>query len=114
MFTLERADGSAATTVSGFRVVGAKRIRDHDEVNCRRLSEGRHACTLGLIRASTGTGAFRIRRHRKFVVEGKMRVHNGFGHIPGVSRLPAGTYVLDLLTPGRTKHVFASIRFELR
>lgn len=43
-----------------------------------------------------------------------MRVHNGFGHIPGVSRLPAGTYVLDLLTPGRTKHVFASIRFELR
>src|SRR5215218_1138449 len=56
-FTLERADGSTATTVSGFRVVGAKRIRDHDEVNCRRLSEGRHACTLGLIRASTGTGA---------------------------------------------------------
>jgi hypothetical protein len=113
-YTLERGDGSTATTASGLRVYGARRIRDATEVNCRRLPRDRHACTVGLIYAVTATIRFRVRQGRKVVIEDRLRSRNGFGRLPGVSRLPTGSYLLELLRPVRAQPVFARVRFTLR
>jgi hypothetical protein len=111
-YTLERADGSTTSTTSGFEVRGPRRIRDHNELTCRRLPTGRHACTVGLKFAESGRGPFRIRRGGKVVAKGRIHIHNGSGQVPGVKHLPPGRYVLEL--DNVAGKVFAKLPFRLR
>ena len=112
-WTLTRHDGSTATASSAFTLLARPRpiAPLRARVGCRR-----HACALTLSdRTSAGRGRFAVRRHRRVVLRGVMRVRRGVGRVPGTAHLPNGWYELLLLGPGRgNMNLVARAPFRLR
>ena len=104
---------STATASSAFTLLALPRpiVPLRARVGC-----GRHACTMTLSdRTSAGRGRFAVRRHRRVVLRGVMRVRRGVGRVPGTPHLPNGWYELLLLGPGRgNMNLVARAPFRLR